>query len=1479
MLTDNAFPSAVSLIPPSMPKGGGALTGMGESLGQAGPTGLASMALPLPISAGRGFSPSLSLGYSSGGGNSEFGLGWACGTMRISRRTSHGVPQYNGSDEFLGPEGEVLVKTLSTDDEPNPTTCSAYGDITFSQTYSVTRYQPRTEGSFYRLEYWFGDTNDDDFWLLHDSGGNLHLLGKTTAARISDPQAASHTAQWLLEESVNPVGEHIYYSYVAENTDNVDLSGNESGRDHNAMRYLNQVQYGNREPQEELYLWSSDTPAAEWLFTLVLDYGERGVDPQVPPDFSVQTQWPARQDPYSRYDYGFEVRVHRLCRQILMFHHFPDELGESDTLVSRLLLEYDENHVVTQLIAAQTLAYETDGYVQSLPPLELQYSQPDPEHNADSWAQMPLLPGLESWPYELVDLYGEGIPGVLYRYGNGWRYCAPERGEEGGDSVTYGDWQDLPSIPSMQSFSSRLMDINGDGQLDWIVAQHGMAGFFTQKPDKSWSGFTPFSALPVEFFHPQAQFAALVGSGLADLALIGPSSVRFYANEGMGFSVGLDVVQGDNIELPIPGRNARELVVFTDLLGSGQSHLCRIRYNEITCWPNLGRGRFGSPLSLALPSVSGVDEISFNPENVLLADTDGSGAIDIIYMQHDRAQIWLNQSESCFVVGNPILLPEGVFYDRLSQVTVADVQGMGMAELVLSVPYMTPSHWRYAFSTSKPYLLNGINNNMGANHSLFYRSSAQEWLDEKQEDAQAISALPFAIQLLIKTIVLDEISGNQLSQVCRYRQGVYDGQEREFRGFGYVESEDTSDDALPVGTDVPLAATLLTKSWYHCGREQDETNLYGGYWQGDSDAVTLTPTLLTEYINGQDVPTETLDEDTRWWMYRSLKGAQLRSETYGLDDSDASSLPYACVQQRMQVRLVQEGDVPIVLPLGLETVTSSYERLADDPAVVQQVILQRDEYGSTLHQVSVAYPRRDFVPLSSYPDNLPEYAWDNTYDEQQQKLRLMEGLASVIHLDSAQAWRLGLPDKSRSNQLVFDDVPDNGISYETLNQPDGLLSDSQTRYLGGQNEVIYLSTPPDLRALIDHQRTAVLDNTALKAYDNIAIPADYAWDKLGYVQIPTILSVSSEDKLWAVEHSFSCYQDDCGKYYPFFAVYSTQSTQLTHPIIYTYDPYYLGVNSQNDGRNTVSQFFDYRFLVPWQSVDINANTSEIQLDALGRSIGGSVYGTENNKQTVGFGSVIDYPVDMGLTPDEAISNATTTGYLQQLATIGTTDMFSWMGGVTQQQADHAMKEGWRFLQQHHLITFSGHIRSRGRVWAYQNRQHPLAQLLADAEQIPIHSAVLTADNYPETTDPDDSSKRLQQTGITVGYSDGFGRAIQLCALVPEGDAWHREDGGQVDTTPIKASERWVVSGRTEYDNKGQPVRSYQPYFLDSWLFVTDDSIRTNGYSDTLYYDALGRNIRTVTAKGYLRRARSYSWFSVAEDENDTAELSEGVRYE
>ena len=81
--------------------------------------------------------------------------------------------------------------------------------------------------------------------------------------------------------------------------------------------------------------------------------------------------------------------------------------------------------------------------------------------------------------------------------------------------------------------------------------------------------------------------------------------------------------------------------------------------------------------------------------------------------------------------------------------------------------------------------------------------------------------------------------------------------------------------------------------------------------------------------------------------------------------------------------------------------------------------------------------------------------------------------------------------------------------------------------------------------------------------------------------------------------------------------------------------------------------------------------------------------------------------------------------------------------------------------------------------------------------------------------------------------------------------------------------RWHVSGRVEYNNKGQVVRQYQPYFVDDWHYITNTAMRAQGYADTHYYDALGREIKVVTAKGFERRHYYTPWFTVAEDENDT----------
>ena len=74
---------------PSLPSGGGALQGMGEKFAPDLHTGTGNFTVPISLPAGRnGFQPELSLVYSSGYGNSPFGLGWSMSVPSISRKTS-----------------------------------------------------------------------------------------------------------------------------------------------------------------------------------------------------------------------------------------------------------------------------------------------------------------------------------------------------------------------------------------------------------------------------------------------------------------------------------------------------------------------------------------------------------------------------------------------------------------------------------------------------------------------------------------------------------------------------------------------------------------------------------------------------------------------------------------------------------------------------------------------------------------------------------------------------------------------------------------------------------------------------------------------------------------------------------------------------------------------------------------------------------------------------------------------------------------------------------------------------------------------------------------------------------------------------------------------------------------------------------------------------------------------------------------------
>src|SRR5262249_42497844 len=100
----------------SLPQGGGAIKGIGETFQPNLFSGTGNFSVPIFASPGRnGFGPQLSLQYSTGNGNGPFGLGWQLSIPRVTRKTENGLPTYTEDDVFVMSGAEDLVLHLNVE--------------------------------------------------------------------------------------------------------------------------------------------------------------------------------------------------------------------------------------------------------------------------------------------------------------------------------------------------------------------------------------------------------------------------------------------------------------------------------------------------------------------------------------------------------------------------------------------------------------------------------------------------------------------------------------------------------------------------------------------------------------------------------------------------------------------------------------------------------------------------------------------------------------------------------------------------------------------------------------------------------------------------------------------------------------------------------------------------------------------------------------------------------------------------------------------------------------------------------------------------------------------------------------------------------------------------------------------------------------------------------------------------------------------
>ena len=134
---------------------------------------------------------------------------------------------------------------------------------------------------------------------------------------------------------------------------------------------------------------------------------------------------------------------------------------------------------------------------------------------------------------------------------------------------------------------------------------------------------------------------------------------------------------------------------------------------------------------------------------------------------------------------------------------------------------------------------------------------------------------------------------------------------------------------------------------------------------------------------------------------------------------------------------------------------------------------------------------------------------------------------------------------------------------------------------------------------------------------------------------------------------------------------------------------------------------------------------------------------------------------------------------------------------------------------------------------------------------------------------------VRRTGYV--YFDGNGQPILKKLQAEPGIALRENADGtvtEVDTTP---NPRWIGNGRTILNNKGKPVRQYEPYFSTSFEFEDARELVERGVTSVIQYDSAGRVIRTDEPDGTFTKVVFNAWTRQSFDRNDTVLDSQWYR--
>ncbi|MDO8282837.1 MAG: toxin TcdB middle/N-terminal domain-containing protein [Thermodesulfovibrionia bacterium] len=602
-------------------------------------------------------------------------------------------------------------------------------------------YEAETEGDFLRY-YYSLQTNS---WVVTAKDGTKYYFGTSLASRQNDPNNSQRIFKWCLDKVVDANGNYMEFHY-AKNQGEI---------------YLDEIKYT----------------------------GNAGLLPSN----SVKFYTESRTDSYEVYTTHFSVKTAKRLKTI--------EVYGNGQLARKYEINYSYSPSTYRTLLDSVTLYGTQGGV--LPSVSFTYSEmvpgfnneiewylPDSElNNGYNYFGIAYLSGTRLGsifnPANIADLNGDALP---ERISNGFY------GEDriSTDKISY--------------------DMNGDGMPDMIYSPSPSSNYLTVSM-KTGNGYLS----SIHWNAPNSDitdFFDMDGDGLPDKVTTGGADyLNVYLNTSSGFSD--NAIQWHTpITNPVWGQPVNDDMKRTIIDMNGDGLPDRVTSNSsmsgdyLMVYLNIGSGFSYNAIQWHTPIVNSTwnqdvrSGAGGSYQNIL--DMNGDGLPDRVTTNAnkdgDYLMVFLNTgsgfSDNAIQWHTPNISPEMNIrttqstYNIISQ-DIRDMNGDGLPDRVNNIVAPEAEDHLNVYTSDGPFpdLLKTINNGLGGTTEIQYTPSTQ--YDN--------TYLPFVKQV-VSTVIVSDGKGNSSTTTFDYANGLYDSEDKEFRGFGYVKSTD------PIGT--------TTETWF-----------------------------------------------------------------------------------------------------------------------------------------------------------------------------------------------------------------------------------------------------------------------------------------------------------------------------------------------------------------------------------------------------------------------------------------------------------------------------------------------------------------------------------------------------------------------------------------------------------------------------------------------------------------------------------------